>query len=128
MGWYRLQQRRAAQWYRHNGMPLDAVDAALAGELWPMAAELVGAHLFAIALHGKARVLERRLAAVPRRTVVAFSRARRRSDRGTRVVQGDDTDVAELLNAARAGRANLPGRRAARARVLVDVVAGGSHG
>jgi len=38
------------------------------------------------------------------------------------------SDVAELLNAARAGRANLPGRRAARARVLVDVVAGGSHG
>jgi LuxR family transcriptional regulator, maltose regulon positive regulatory protein len=117
-------QRRAAQWYRNNGMPLDAIAAAAAGEHWPLAAELVGAHMFAISLRGTARALERRLAAVPRSTVVAFPELAA-GLAGARVVQGDDTDVAELLDAARAGTANLPGRRAARAGVLIDVVAGG---
>ena len=35
-------QRRAAEWFRGNGMPLDAIRSAVVGELWPLAADLAG--------------------------------------------------------------------------------------
>jgi hypothetical protein len=33
--------RRAAQWFQSNGMPLESMRSAVAGELWPLAAAIV---------------------------------------------------------------------------------------
>ena len=58
--------RRAAEWFRRNGMPLEAIRSAVVGELWPLAADLAGAHALALVMGGRGRALERVLARIPR--------------------------------------------------------------
>ena len=116
--------RRAAEWFRDHGMPLEAISAAVAGQLWPLAAELVGIHVVALAHHGHARSLERILLAVPAMTVRAYPELAI-GLAGARIIQGNGTDVADLLEAARAGTTRLRGRHAVRARMLVNLPASG---
>jgi ATP/maltotriose-dependent transcriptional regulator MalT len=78
----------------------------------------------ALAHQGHARSLERVLRAVPAITVrahpeLAIGLA------GARIIQGNSTNVADLLDAARAGTTRLQGRHAARARMLVNLPASG---
>ena len=116
--------RRAAEWFRRQGLPLDAISSAVAGGLWPLAAELVGAHVVTLSLNGHGREVDRLLTAVSRDTLLAVPELAG-GLAGARVVQGDSTEVADLLERARAGTRGLSGRRAERARVLLDMVAGG---
>ena len=58
--------RRAAEWFRSNGMPLEAMRSAVAGELWPLAADLAGTHALTLIMAGRGRALERMLARIPR--------------------------------------------------------------
>ena len=116
--------RRAAEWFRDQGMPLEAISSAVAGQLWPLAADIVGIHLVALAHQGHARSLERILRAVPSITVRAYPELAA-GLAGARIIQGNSTDVPDLLAAARAGTARLRGRHAARARLLVNLPASG---
>ena len=116
-------ERRAAEWFSQHAMPLQAISAAVAGELWPLAAQLVGTQLITLAMGGHAHDLERVLAAIPH-TVLSAHPELAGGLAGARVVQGDPGDVADLLDAARAAAAGLGWRRAHRARTLVDLVAG----
>jgi LuxR family transcriptional regulator, maltose regulon positive regulatory protein len=116
--------RRAAEWYRRNGMPLDAIRSASAGALWRLAAELIGRHITVFVLSGQAGEFERLLADIPR-SVLASHGELACGLAATRVVQGKSGEVAELLDLARAGLDGLPEARAARIRLVVDLVAGG---
>jgi LuxR family maltose regulon positive regulatory protein len=84
---------------------------------------LVGTYLVTMVTSGQATKLEQLLAGVPLVTLrtdseLAVGLA------GARIGRGDDTDVAALLNAARAAKDMLHGRRAERAQVLIDLTAG----
>ena len=116
--------RRAAEWFRDQGMPLEAISAAVAGQLWPLAAEMVGIHVVALAHQGRARGLERILLAVPAITLRAYPELAA-GLAGARIIQGNSSDVADLLEAARAGTGRVHGRHAARARLLVNLAASG---
>jgi LuxR family maltose regulon positive regulatory protein len=59
--------RRAAEWYRANGMSLDAIRSAVVGEHWPLAADLAGTHALQLIMTGRFRALERILATIPAR-------------------------------------------------------------
>jgi LuxR family maltose regulon positive regulatory protein len=116
-------QRRAAEWFSQHTMPLQAISAAVAGELWPLAAQLVATQVITLVMSGHARELDRTLAAVPHTAMSAHPELAC-GLAGARVVQGDPGNVAELLDAARAAAAGIGGRRAARAHTLVELVAG----
>lgn len=115
--------RRAAEWFARHDAPIDAIRSALAGGLWPLAADLVGRHGIACALSGQARELELLLAAVPR-TVFAVHAELPAVLAGARLVQGDETEAAELVAIARAALASLSEARAARARLVLGLVDG----
>jgi LuxR family maltose regulon positive regulatory protein len=85
---------------------------------------MVGIHVVALAHQGHARSLERILRAVPVITVRAHPELAA-GLAGARIIQGNSTDVAELLHAARAGTGRVQGRHAARARLLVNLAASG---
>jgi LuxR family transcriptional regulator, maltose regulon positive regulatory protein len=115
--------RRAAEWFRDHDMPLDAVQLALRGQLWPLAADLVGRYLVAITLRGEAHRLEQLLTDAPRTEVL--SRPELAAGlAGARVVQGRAKEVAGLLDAARAGLSQLSEARAERLGVALDLVGG----
>lgn len=116
-------QRRAAEWFRRQEMPLEAISAAVTGKLWKLTADLVATYAVTLVMNGHARELERLLASVPHITLwadpeLALGLA------GARVVRGHDTDVAALIEAARAAKDMLHGRRAVRAQVLIDLIDG----
>ncbi|MGE0300617.1 LuxR C-terminal-related transcriptional regulator [Pseudonocardia sp.] len=115
--------RRAAEWFARHDAPLDAIRAAVAGGLWPMAADLVGCHAVGCVLGGQARELENLLAAVPR-AVFAVHAELGCGLAGARIAQGDETEVAELVAIGRAALSGIPEARAARARLLLDLVEG----
>jgi LuxR family transcriptional regulator, maltose regulon positive regulatory protein len=116
-------QRRAAEWFARNGMPLDAVRSAVAGKLWGLAADLLGRHLIALVLGGHSRELERALAPTPS-TVRAEHPEIACGLAGARVVRGIEHEVADLVASGRARLGALPARRAARARLLLDLTTG----
>jgi LuxR family maltose regulon positive regulatory protein len=114
--------RRAAEWFRDNGMPLAAVRSAVRGEVWPLAADLIGTNLVRLALRGDARELERLLAGVSR--AVLLGRPELATGlAGARVALGIGSEVSALLEAVRSRAGELPGRRAERVRVLADLIA-----
>jgi len=115
--------RRAAEWFRRNAMPLEAIGSAVAGELWPLAADLAGAHALALVMAGRSRELERVLSEIPS-TVLGVHAELAVALAGARVSQGSDVAVAALLDGSAAATGALSGRRAARARVLSDLSAG----
>jgi LuxR family maltose regulon positive regulatory protein len=115
--------RRAAEWFRNHGMPLDALDAAMRGQLWPLAADLTAAHVIPLVANGTAQKVQRLLAAAPPAVVLAHPELAA-GLAVTRVMRGRTTDL-DLLTDAATGRAcELSGRRAARLQVLLDLVAG----
>ncbi|GAA4897256.1 LuxR C-terminal-related transcriptional regulator [Actinomycetospora straminea] len=106
----RDRHRRAAEWFRHHEMPLEALRAALRGELWALAAEVVSAHLVALVLRGSGDEVARVLTEVPEpvlleRPELAAALA------GARVTRGDGTQIEALVAAARRGAGALGGRR-----------------
>lgn len=115
--------RRAAEWFRNAGLPLDAVRSAVEGGLWSLAADLVGSHLAALALRGSARDLERILVEVPypvlvERPELATALA------GVRAAQGRALDVPRLLDAARLRADGLSADRVARLAVYHGLIEG----
>ncbi|WP_345339075.1 helix-turn-helix transcriptional regulator, partial [Actinomycetospora succinea] len=112
----RERHRRAADWFRHRGMPLEALRSAVQGELWALAAEVVAAHLAALVLRGSADGVIRVLGDIPEpvlleRPELATALA------GARVALGDTTQVPALLAAARRGAGALGERRRQRLEV-----------
>ncbi|WP_433505436.1 LuxR C-terminal-related transcriptional regulator [Pseudonocardia halophobica] len=117
--------RRAAEWFRANGQPLEAIHFAVTGGLWRLAADLTGVHAVALVMTGNGAVLERVLAQVPR-TVAGVHPELAAGLAGARVAQGRGLDVPHLLEAARGVAADgLPSRRRQRAEVLRQMSAGG---
>jgi len=116
--------RRAAEWFRRNGMPLEAIGSAVAGELWPLAADLAGAHTLALVMRGRSHELDRVLTEIPR-MVLGVHAELAASLAGARVSHGSDVEVAALLDGSAAAADALSRRRAARVRVLRDLSAGG---
>jgi LuxR family transcriptional regulator, maltose regulon positive regulatory protein len=116
--------RRAAEWFRSNGMPLEAMRSAVAGELWPLAAELAGTHTLTLILVGRGRAFERTLARIPR-TVLGVHPELAGALAGARVALGSDAEVATLIGLGRAVNGAVSAGRAARAGVLLDLSASG---
>ena len=114
--------RRAAEWFRDQDMPLDAVQAALQGGLWPLAAELVGKHVVPLVLQGNAHRLERMLTSVPRSAVLGRPELAA-GLAGARVAQGITTEVEGLVEAARTGATWLSHTGGQRVAVMLDLVA-----
>jgi LuxR family transcriptional regulator, maltose regulon positive regulatory protein len=113
--------RRAAQWYRRQSMPLDAVRYALRGGLWPLAAEILGVHGLALVVRGSTRELDVLLSAVPRDALLGYPELAA-TQAAARIFQGSHREVRELVAAAAAGLDDLPHSRAERLRVVLDLV------
>jgi LuxR family maltose regulon positive regulatory protein len=116
--------RRAAQWFQSNGMPLEAMRSAVAGELWPLAADLAGTHALKLIAGGRGRALERMLVRIPR-TVLGVHPELAGARALARVALGSDTEVATLIGLGRAVNGAVSSGRAARAGVLLDLSASG---
>lgn len=115
--------RRATEWLQRNDMPVEALRSAVHGELWSLAAVLVGRQLLTLTSDGRAPELERALEQVPR-TALAAHPELVCGLAAARLVRGDGTEVAELVAYGRTRLRFLSARRAARAHVLLDLVAG----
>ena len=113
--------RRAAEWYLHQAMPLEAVRYALRGGLWPLAAELLGAHLVAFAVRGNARDIDMLLSAMPRDALLSHPELAA-ALAVARILQGSPSGLGELVAAAHAGVSRLPGPRAERLRVVLHLI------
>jgi LuxR family maltose regulon positive regulatory protein len=116
--------RRAAEWFRNNAMPLEAIHSAVAGELWPLAADLAGTHALKLIMAGRGRRLERMLARTPG-TVLGVHPELAGALAGARVALGSDAEVAMLIGLGRAVNGAVSAGRAARAGVLLDLSASG---
>jgi LuxR family transcriptional regulator, maltose regulon positive regulatory protein len=115
--------RRAAEWFRRNDMPLDAIRSAIAGRIWSLAADCAGEYTLALAMGGRGRELERVLTAIPG-TVLSAHAELAAALAGARAAYGSGTEVAALVESARAAADKLPPRRASRTRTLLDLTAG----
>ena len=113
--------RRAAEWYRRQSMPLDAVRYALRGGLWPLAAELLGIHGLALVIRGSARELDVLLSAVPRDALLGHPELAA-TLAAARIYLGSNREVREMVAAAVVGVDDLPHPRAERLRVVLDLV------
>ena len=113
--------RRAAEWYRHRSMPLDAIRYALRGGLWSFAADLAGVHVAALVLRGSAREVDVLLSAVPRDVLLSYPELAA-ALAAARIMQGSGTEVDELMTAASNGVDGLAGQRGARLRLSLDVM------
>ena len=108
--------RRAAEWHLHQSMPLEALRYALRGGLWPLAAELLGVHVLALAVRGNAREIDLLLTAVPRDVLLGHPELAAALSIA-RIVQASPPDRSDLTAAAHAGveRLSGPAREAAAA-------------
>jgi LuxR family transcriptional regulator, maltose regulon positive regulatory protein len=116
--------RRAAEWFRINAMPLEAIRSAVAGEFWPLVAELAGTHALQLIAAGRGRALEQTLASIPR-TVLGGQPELAGALALARVTLGSDAEAAALISWGRAADGAVSSRRAARAQVLLDLSASG---
>jgi LuxR family maltose regulon positive regulatory protein len=116
--------RRAAEWFRSNGTPIEAIRSAVSGELWGLAADLVGAHALKIIAAGRGRALERTLVRISR-TVLGVHPELAGALALARVAVGSDGEVATLIDLGRAARSAVSDIRAARAGVLLELSAAG---
>jgi len=112
--------RRAAEWYRQQAMPLDAVKYALRGGLWSLASDLTGVHVAVFALRGSARELDVLLSAVPRDVLLSHPELAA-ALAAARIMQGTSAEVQELTAAASAGLNSLARERAKRLRLVLDL-------
>jgi LuxR family maltose regulon positive regulatory protein len=116
--------RRAAEWHRQQGMPLEAVRYALRGGLWRLAADIVGVHVVPLTVVGSARALDLELSSAPREVVWAHPELAC-GLAAARLMQGLGEEVGDLLGAARAGLADLPSSPARRTGVVLDLIEAG---
>jgi LuxR family maltose regulon positive regulatory protein len=116
--------RRAAEWFRSNAMPLEAIRSAVAGEIWPLAADLAGTHALTLIAAGRGRALEQTLASIDR-TVLGGQPELAAALALGRVARGSDAEAAALISVGRAAGDAVSARRAARAQVLLDLSASG---
>ena len=116
--------RRAAEWLQNNGIPLEAVRSAVAGELWPLAADLAGTHALKLIVTGRGRALERTLMKIPP-PVLGVHPELAGALALARVAVGSDAEVATLIDLGRTARSAVSPSRAARAGVLLDLSAVG---
>ncbi|HEY0815507.1 MAG TPA: LuxR C-terminal-related transcriptional regulator [Pseudonocardia sp.] len=116
--------RRAAEWFRVNGMPLDAIRLAVVGGLWPLAADLAGTHALKLIGAGRGRALERVLVKVPH-TALSEHPALAGALALARVSLGSDAEVATLIELGRAADGTVSAARSGRAAVLLDLSASG---
>ncbi|WP_433787847.1 LuxR C-terminal-related transcriptional regulator [Actinomycetospora sp. CA-101289] len=116
--------RRASTWFAAHGTALEAVRAAVRGELWPLASELVSRHLLALALGGSGRELERVLAEVPRHVLLAQPELAT-ALAGARISRAHGVEVARLVEAARTSWGGLSARRIDRLRLFHALILGG---
>jgi LuxR family maltose regulon positive regulatory protein len=116
--------RRAAEWFQSNGIPLEAVRSAVAGELWPLTADLAGTHALKLIVTGRGRALERILARI-RPAVLGVNPELAGALALARVAVGSDAEVATLIGLGRTARNAVSASRAARAGVLLDLSAAG---
>jgi len=116
--------RRAAEWSQSNGLPLEAVRSAVAGELWPLAADLAGTHALKLIVSGRGRALERTLVKIPP-TVLGVHPELAGALALARVAMGSDAEVTTLIDLGRTARSAVSPSRAARAGVLLDLSAVG---
>jgi LuxR family maltose regulon positive regulatory protein len=105
-------------------MPLEATRSAVAGELWPLAADLVGTYGLKLVASGRGRALERVLGRVPR-TVFGVHPELAGALALARVAVGSDAEVATLIGLGRGVNGAVSSGRAARAGVLLDLSASG---
>ena len=82
-------------------MPLEAMRSAVAGELWPLAADLAGSQALQLITSGWGRALERMLARAPR-MVLGVHPELAGALAGARVAVGLDAEVATLISLGRA--------------------------
>ena len=113
--------RRAAEWHLHQAMPLEALRYALRGGLWPLAAELLGVHVLALAIRGNAREIDLLLTAVPREVLLGHAELAA-ALAIARLMQASPPDRSDLTAAAHAGVGRLPSPRADRLRLLLDLI------
>ena len=113
--------RRAATWYQAQEQPWQALEHAVEGALWPMAAELSGRHVADWVLHGGARRLDVLLSRVPHDVTLAHPELAT-GLAGARVIHGRGDDLDELADAGRDRLGSLPPPRRARTRVVLDVI------
>ena len=116
--------RRAAEWLRGNGLPLEALRSAVSGELWPLTADLAGTHALKLIVSGRGRALERMLARVSP-TVLGVHPELAGALALARVAVGSDAEVATLIDLGRAASSAVSAGRAARAGVLLGLSATG---
>ncbi|MDD7942372.1 LuxR C-terminal-related transcriptional regulator [Actinomycetospora lutea] len=117
----RDRHRRAAEWFRREGMPLEALRSAVRGELWALAADILGGHVVSLVLRGAADEVIRILGEVPEpvlleRPELATALA------GARVSTGVTTQVRALVAAARRGAGTLGESRRRRLEVHLGLV------
>jgi LuxR family maltose regulon positive regulatory protein len=117
-------QRRAAEWYRRNNMPLEALHSAVAGQLWPLAANLAGTYAFKLIMVGRARSVERTMARIPR-TALGVHPELAGALALARIALGSDAAAATLIDLGRSGSATVSAERATRASVLLEMSASG---
>jgi LuxR family maltose regulon positive regulatory protein len=118
---FRDLHRRAAEWYQHQAMPLESLRYALRGGLWPLAAELMGRHLIALAVKDGPREIDVLLSAVPRDVLLKHPELTA-ALAIARILQGSPAELGELTTAARAGASHLPRVRAERLRVILHLI------
>ena len=116
--------RRAAEWHREHGMPLEAVRYALRGGLWRLAADIVGVHLVPLVIGGRPRDLHVELGSAPQEVIWAHPELAS-ALAGARVMEGRPEEVAQLIAVARAGLADLPPPRARRTEVVLNLIEAG---
>jgi hypothetical protein len=86
-------------------MPLEAIRSAVAGELWPLAANLAGSHALTLIMAGRGRALERTLARIDR-TVLGGQPELAGALALARVARGSDAKAAALISLGRAAPTN----------------------
>ncbi len=113
--------RRAAEWYQNQAMPLEALRYALRGGLWPLAAELMGRNLLALAVKESPREIDVLLSAIPRDVLLSHPELAA-ALATARILQGSPLELEELTAAARSGLGRLPRQRAERLRVVLHMI------
>jgi LuxR family transcriptional regulator, maltose regulon positive regulatory protein len=119
----RDRDRRAAEWFRRQEMPLEALRSAVHGELWALAADVAGAYLGPLVLRGSPGEVVHILDAVPppvllERPELAAALA------AARAAGGDTTGIRALVDAARAGAPSLGDARRQRLEVYLGIIDG----
>ena len=122
----RALHRRAARWFKKQGETWAALTHAVAAQDWDLAADLVGTHVATWTVRRPPAELKRLLGRVPReetltRPGLAIGLAAALS------MLGEQTDVPELVAAARSRLGPITGVRRERYNLLVELISIGTE-